>query len=357
MNISEGKLKGLKAVSDSNGIIRAAAMDQRGSLKKSIAKAKGVDPKEVTRRMMEEFKCAVTSVLTHYASAILLDPEYGLPAVKARDKKAGVLLAYESSGYDNERPGRIPDLLENWTVRQLLEAGAHAVKVLIYYNPFEKKEINDIKHAFVERIGAECAANDVPYFLEFVSYDPAGGEARPDGRPAEGDVNSVEFAKKKPEVAAKSMEEFSKPRYGVDVMKVEIPINMKFTEGTKSYKGRKAYSRKEAIEYFKKTSKSSNGKPFIYLSAGVDDDEFRESLELAAESGVAYNGVLCGRATWKNGIPVYAKEGVKAFEKWLLDQGVKNIQALNKVLDRGAKSWMGTSSLSAPQRPKHVIPA
>src|SRR3990167_133221 len=170
IQITQGKLKGLEAVSDSKGIIRAAAMDQRGSLAKSIAKAKGVDPKQVTPAMMSEFKAAVAKVLTPYASAILLDPEYGLEAVKAKDKKAGVLLAYESSGYDNTRPGRIPDLLDEWTVRRLIKAGADSIKVLIYYNPFEKKEVNTIKHTFVERIGAECAWHDVPYFLEFVGY-------------------------------------------------------------------------------------------------------------------------------------------------------------------------------------------
>ena len=325
--ISEGKLKGMEALSDSRGVIRAAAMDQRGSLKKSIAKAKGVDPKEITSAMMEEFKVIVSKALTPHASAILLDPEWGLPAVRARDKKAGVLLAYESSGYDNTKPGRIPDLLENVTARHLQEWGAHAVKILLYYTPFEKKEINELKHAWTERIGAECADRDIPFFLEFVGYDEKGGE-----------VDTLEFAKRKPEVVAQSMEEFSKPEYQVDVLKVEIPVNMKFTEGTKSFKGQKAYTKKEALEIYRRTAKVTK-KPFIYLSAGVDDDEFRESLELAAEAGVPYNGVLCGRATWKGGIPVYAKEGAAAFEKWLKTEGVKNIQSLNAVLDKGAKPW------------------
>ncbi len=327
MKISEGKLKSLKALSDSRGVIRAAAMDQRGSLKKSIAKYRGVDPKEITQTMMEEFKVAVSKVLTPHASAILLDPEYGLPALKARDKHAGVLLAYESSGYDNTQPGRLPDLLEDESVWRLKQAGADAIKILIYYTPFDDKRVNNNKHAFIERIGSECADQDIPFFFEFVGYDPAGG-----------DVDSLEYAKKKPEIVAKSMQEFSKPQYQVDVLKVEIPVNMKFTEGAKSFKGEKAYSKKEALDFYVATAKVT-AKPFIYLSAGVDDDEFRESLELAAEAGVAYNGVLCGRATWKEGIPVYAKQGVKALEEWLQDRGVKNIQALNAVLEKGAKPW------------------
>ena len=43
MKITPGKQKGMKAVSDARGVIAAAAMDQRGSLKSAIAKEKGID--------------------------------------------------------------------------------------------------------------------------------------------------------------------------------------------------------------------------------------------------------------------------------------------------------------------------
>src|SRR5579884_1475636 len=148
MKLTPGKLAGMKAVSNASGVIAAAAMDQRGSLQKSLAKEKGG---EVSAQMMEEFKLVVTQVLTKHASAILLDPEYGLPAAKARDKNSGLLLAYEETGYDNTKPGRIPDLLDFWSVRRLKEAGATCIKVLIYYTPFDTKEVNDEKHAFAER--------------------------------------------------------------------------------------------------------------------------------------------------------------------------------------------------------------
>src|SRR5271168_2829411 len=176
MKITPGKQKGMKAVSDTRGVIAAAAMDQRGSLKSAIAKEKGVDKKEIPAQMLEEFKTIVTRVLTPHASAILLDPEYGLPAAKARSKNAGLLLAYENSGYDNTRPGRLPDLLDHWSVQRLVAAGADCVKILLYYTPFDPPEVNDIKHAWVERIGGECTAADVPFFLEFVGYVENGDE-------------------------------------------------------------------------------------------------------------------------------------------------------------------------------------
>ena len=154
MKLTPGKLAGLKKVSNERGVIAAAAMDQRGSLQKAIASAKGISTDQVTPEMMTEFKTAVTKILTPHASAILLDPEYGLPAAKARSSNAGLLLAYEESGYDNTKPGRLPDLLPHVSAKRIKDWGANAVKILIYYSPFDDAPVNDIKHAFIERIGA-----------------------------------------------------------------------------------------------------------------------------------------------------------------------------------------------------------
>lgn len=335
----------MKALADARGVIAAAAMDQRGSLAKAIAKERGTPADQITFEMMAEFKSAVSRILTPYASAILLDPEYGLPAAKQRAKGKGVLLAYEQSGYDNTRPGRIPDLLIDWTVRKLKEAGADAVKLLIYYTPFDDPKVNAEKHSFVERIGAECALCDIPYFLEFVGYDPKRG-----------DEKSAEYAKLKPEIVTKSIAEFSKPEYRVDVLKVEIPIALEFVEGTKAFKGVKAYSKAEAMELYRKATAAAK-KPFIYLSAGVSNAQFLESLELASAAKTDFNGVLCGRATWKEGIPIYAKQGLKALEHWLADTGVKNIQALNERLKTATPWFKKFGASSVEELEKHIEPA
>ena len=164
MKLSEAKLRRMKALSNDRGVIAAAAMDQRGSLQKSLAVARGVDLKQITTEMMSEFKVVVSKVLTPHASAILLDPEFGLDAARARSKNAGLLLAYELSGYDNTRPGRLPDLLPHLSVKRIVDYGADAVKILIYYSPFDETAVNDVKHAFIERIGAECETYDIPFF-------------------------------------------------------------------------------------------------------------------------------------------------------------------------------------------------
>jgi len=324
MKLTPGKLAGLKSVSNERGVIAAAAMDQRGSLQKSLAKERGA---AASGNDLEVFKTLVTEVLTRHASAILLDPEYGLPASKHRNGK-GLLLAYEKTGYDSNTPGRLPDLLDLWSVRRLKEAGADCIKILLYYTPFEKPAVNDLKHAWIERIGDECVAHDIPFFLEFVGYDADGG-----------DEKTVEYARRKPSIVAGAMTEFSKSRYGVDVLKVEVPVQMEFVAGTKAYKGETAYTREEAMQLFRDQAALTE-KPFIYLSAGVSNPVFIETLELAGESGAAFNGVLCGRATWKDGIPIFAKQGEAAFRQWLETTGVENITRVNEAL-KAATPWLG----------------
>ncbi|HEY5139738.1 MAG TPA: tagatose 1,6-diphosphate aldolase, partial [Methylococcales bacterium] len=138
---------------------------------------------------------------------------------------------------------------------------------------------------------------------------------------------------------ARYMSEFSKPQYGVDVLKVEAPVNMRFVEGSKAnFDNQVVYSREQAKEYFRSAAAASR-LPFIYLSAGVTDEVFRETLELAGEAGTPFSGVLCGRATWQDGILDYGKGGANALRDWLKGRGVQNIQELNTILVKCAKPW------------------
>ena len=86
---------------------------------------------------------------------------------------------------------------------------------------------------------------EIPFFLEFVGYDPKGGNEK-----------GLEFAKIKPQVVIGSMKEFTKPQYNVDVLKVEVPVNAEFVEGSAVYKGQKAYTRAEALAITAKARRS-----------------------------------------------------------------------------------------------------
>lgn len=320
--VSAEKLNRLKQLSTEEGFISALAIDQRGSLKKMIAQAGETDD---IQKAVETFKEAISEELTPYASSILLDPEYGLPASKVKAPTSGLLLAYEETGYDASEPGRLPDLLPIWSARRIKEEGADAVKFLLYYDADEGVEINDQKQAFVERIGSECKAEDIPYFLEILTYDKDIEDAK-----------SKEYAKVKPRKVIEAMKEFSKDRYDVDVLKVEVPVNMNFVEGYTEEEP--VYTLEEAKGYFKAQDEATT-LPYIYLSAGVSSKLFRDTLVFAKESGAAFNGVLCGRATWKDSVAVFANDGEEAVRKWLSTQGVANIEELNKTLNETATSW------------------
>jgi tagatose 1,6-diphosphate aldolase len=327
VTISKGKWAGINACADQRGVIAALAVDHRGNLLQAIAQARGPQG-QATAEDMLAFKTAVTRVLTPHTSAILLDPEYGLGAIASRAPGVGVLLAYEKSGYDTALKGRLPDLLPEWSVRRLVEAGAQAIKILLYYNPCDTARTNAIKQAYIERIGAECAALDVPFFLEPLVYDEALG-----------DEKGLAFARKKPEYVARAMEEFSRERYGVDVLKVEMPVNPAYVSGLRAFGGgERAYTRQEALECFRAAA-SAAARPFIFLSAGVTNEVFCELLRLSAEAGVKCSGVLCGRATWQDGIAIYAQQGAEALEQWLENEGVRNIEALNTALAQSAVPW------------------
>jgi len=89
---------------------------------------------------------------------------------------------------------------------------------------------------------------------------------------------------------------------------------------------------------FIRAEASLTDKPIIFLSAGVSSQVFLETLELAVESGAKFHGVLAGRATWQDGVPVYVKGGAAALEAWLNTAGLHNVKEINKVL-QSAQPW------------------
>ncbi|MDN5012572.1 Tagatose 1,6-diphosphate aldolase [Streptococcus sanguinis] len=322
MVLTEQKRKYMEKLSDENGIISALAFDQRGALKRLMAQHQEAEP---TVAQMEELKVLVAEELTPYASSMLLDPEYGLPATKALAKNAGLLLAYEKTGYDTSNTKRLPDCLDVWSAKRIKEQGADAVKFLLYYDVDSSDELNQQKQAYIERVGSECVAEDIPFFLEILAYDEKITDA-----------SSAEYAKVKPQKVIGAMKVFSDPRFNIDVLKVEVPVNVKYVEGFGD--GEVVHTKAEAAAFFKEQDEATN-LPYIYLSAGVSAKLFQETLVFAHESGANFNGVLCGRATWAGSVKDYIEQGEEAARKWLRTTGFENIDELNKVLQKTATSW------------------
>lgn len=322
--ISRRKFNCMEQLSNQDGVIAALAIDQRGSMVKMMKTAVGEERYHID--MVYEFKELVSQELTKYVSAILLDEELGFKGMKAKNSNAGLILSYEKTGYDVNTPGRLPELLPEESIQRLIKKGADAAKVLVYYNPDDPQDILDKKHAFLERLGDEARAADLPVFVEPIIYDNNIT-----------DDKSPEFAKIKPKKVIKTIQEFTKDCYHIDVLKVEVPVLFKYVDGFNE-KNPVVYSQKEAANYFKTASDAAT-RPFIYLSAGVPTTIFHQELVFAGESGAQYSGILGGRATWFEGVAAYAKGGKDGLLKWLDSVGRDNVEHLNKILKQYAKPW------------------
>jgi tagatose 1,6-diphosphate aldolase len=126
------------------------------------------------------------------------------------------------------------------------------------------------------------------------------------------------------------MEEFARPVYKVDVLKVEFPV----------VAGAPEWTRAEALAWYREADAAAAGVPYIYLSAGVGIGEFLGSLELAAESGAKWSGVLCGRAGWQDGAAAYVRGGRAALDAWLATEGAANWRRIGAAL-AGARAAVG----------------
>lgn len=302
----------LKRLCTPEGIIAALAIDQRGALKRMMGET-------IFATQISEFKALISQALTPYASSILLDPEFGWQAAGKRAEQCGLIMAYEKTGYDKSVAGRYPDLIDEVSVYRLREQGAEAVKLLIYFDIDAPNAVNDRKAAFVERVAGECNAEQLPLFLEILTYD--------------GDVEDKrQLAQSKPRKVIEAMKFFADKRFGVDVLKVEVPVVMQYVEG---FGDDVLYSQRDAQAYFKAQSEATT-LPFIFLSAGVSAALFQHTLEFAHAAGSRFNGVLCGRATWADGATCYKTQGVSAARQWLETQGVQNIRELLAILKRTA---------------------
>lgn len=339
--MSEEKRERMQKLSGSNGVIGALAMDQRKSLRRMIAQSAGVPLEQISDATLADFKQTVTEVLSPQASAILLDTEYGLSGAARRHSRCGLLLAYELDGYENPRPHRMLALMPDLSAQRLTELGADGVKILLHFSPDDPAGANEEKFRMIERIGGECDALGLPFFLEPLLYDPSQPLIQM-GNSAQAQDAAFEFARRKPQMVVDMMREFSKPQYRVDVLKVEFPVVARFVESSATFGGRAAYSMEEALTWYRLADEAA-GRPYIYLSAGVSNCDFLESLRMAVAAETHFSGVLCGRATWQDGVGAFTTGGVHGFTEWLGTVGVANMEALNRSI-ANAMPWHSFAS-------------
>lgn len=332
------KRQRLAACMTSDGLMCALAIDQGISLTRALAAAAN-DAGDADARAAE-FKTVLAKWLSPDASAILLDHRFGDACQAVTDAGTGILRAYETDVYggDSETVTTLPP---SESVRRLAQRGVDAIKLHMYYDPDAPSDENAVKQALIERVGAECQANDLPFLFEPLSYRP-GLEA-----------GTAAFAAVKPDIVRRSVAEFSKPGYRIDVLKIEFPVDLAFVAGTQTAEregGSPGCSMSEALDHFRATADAA-GCPFVFLSAGVTLEAFAEGLELAGQAGVPYGGYLCGRAVWRPAIEIFGRGGSSALADWAKSEGRERLRRLTAIATQAAVPLVqNAGSMAAPAR-------
>jgi len=313
MNISIGKLRGLQQLADSRGIMTMCAIDHRGALKRALNEK---NPDAVSYQDMVDFKLDLCQAVAPFASAILLDPEYGagqaiaaglLPGPK------GLLVSLEKTGYTGDNTARITELLPGWSVKKVKKMGASAVKLLIYFRP-DLKDIALKQLDLVARLADQCLEEDIAFLVEPVSY-PIEEE-----RINQGGTSSKKFAEIKPGLVIETARQIT--ALPIDVLKAEFPADIKFEQDEGKLLG--------LCQELNRASRL----PWVLLSAGVDFESFRKQVKIACKAGAS--GFLAGRALWQEGAQIRSRdERMKFFQ----NTAAPRLKELAEIADIYGKPW------------------
>jgi tagatose 1,6-diphosphate aldolase len=308
MNISIGKLRGLQQLADSNGMMTMCAIDHRGALKRALNEK---NPAAVSYQDIVDFKLDLCQAVAPFASAILLDPEYGagqaiaaglLPGPK------GLLVSMEKTGYTGGSTARITELLSGWSVKKVKKMGASAVKLLIYFRP-DLKDVASKQLDLVARLADQCLEEDIAFLVEPLSYpiEEAG-------------TSSKRFAEIKPGLVIETARQIT--ALPIDVLKAEFPADIKFEQDEGKLLG--------LCQELNKASRL----PWVLLSAGVDFNSFKKQVEIACKAGAS--GFLAGRALWQEGVQIRSRE---ARMKFFQNTAAPRLKELAEIADSYGKPW------------------
>lgn len=301
ITLTPGRWRGLVETSNAQNQFTIVAFDQRGSLTDMLSTGWTYDDVVTVKR-------EAATVFSKRASAMLLDPIYGLDAGMALDRGCGLIVALEKSGYTGDSTYRRIEFYPEWTVRKIKNMGAAAVKLLIYYHPHAGALTEEIE-ALVENVTQECHAHDIPLFLEPVTYSLKTEVAK----------SSREFASELPGLVRETAQRLSK--FKPDILKMEFPADAKFDTDHKMWESACA-AVSEASEV-----------PWVLLSAGVNFDVFEKQVDVACRQGAS--GFLAGRAIWKEGVAMSPTERVR----FMQETGIARLQTLIDSTQAHARAW------------------
>jgi len=308
MSISIGKLRGLQQLADSRGMMTMCAIDHRGALKQALNEK---NPDAVSYQDMVDFKLDLCQAVVPFASAVLLDPEYGASQAIAAGLlpgPKGLLVSVEKTGYTGDSTARITELLPGWSVKKVKKMGASAVKLLIYFR-HDLKDVASKQLDLVARLADQCLEEDIAFLVEPVSY-PIEKAGTP----------SKKFAEVKPSLVIETARQIT--ALPIDVLKAEFPADIKFEQDEGKLLG--------LCQELNRASRL----PWVLLSAGVDFESFRMQVKIACKAGAS--GFLAGRALWQEGAQIRSRDERMNFFQ---NTAASRLKELAEIADSYGKPW------------------
>jgi tagatose-1,6-bisphosphate aldolase len=309
--LTVGKWRGMQQCATPRGALAVLALDHRNNLRQALRPA---DPRSVPDEMLTAFKQEAIAALAPVATAVLLDPQFGAAqciTTNALPGKTGLLVAVEASGYSGDPADRRSGILPGWGVAEIRRMGASAVKLLVYYHPNSPAAAE--MEAFTADVAAQCAAADIPVFLEILVYSP------------DPTVKKLPAEAIRPTVI-ESARRLVSP--GIDVLKAEFPLDVVAEPDERVWA--------DACAELSAASRA----PWVLLSASSGYDTFLRQVTVACQSGAS--GVAVGRAVWREATGF---EGA-ARREFLNTTARERMARLTGLVDALARPW--TDFYTAP---------
>ena len=286
----------LTKLARTSGVLAMVAVDQREALRGMFAAHQSTP---VPDSQLTQFKVDVARELSPYASALLVDQEFGIDAIidqKALKNSCGLIAAADL--LVGPPGGAATDTAIDPDVDpiRMRDIGSVGLKFLVLWR---NDESPDMRAQLVEDFNKLCRVSGLPSIIEIIVKPPTDS-TKSFNREEELIVAAKEAAAWKP-----------------DLYKAEVPFP---GEGVLSAITKNAERISEAI-----------GSPWVVLSNGVKQPFFNEAVKACAMGGAS--GFLAGRAVWADIV------GASDIPKALREVSIPRLEQLAEIVDSYAKPW------------------
>ncbi|MGH7831721.1 MAG: hypothetical protein ACREP8_16265 [Candidatus Binatia bacterium] len=307
LNLSPGKLMGIRRVADERGRFAVLALDQTGVFRRAF----GDDATRTGQAKLE-----LARAISPHASSVLLDVPTSLRQALnsgAVPRGVGLVARLEKAGdpgdHGYEEPG--------WSVGKIKSMGADAVKLLVYMS-VDDRRYTQAQLDFVRRTSDACREHDILLMTEELSF-PRGDAREPDGK-------ATAYRERRTRNILQAAELIGPY---TDVLKLEFP----------------------GEKYLSELNQTAQ-RPWVLLSAGVDFEIFQDQVEAAVKAGAS--GIMAGRAIFKEWLDPESAHFQKA--DFLSKHAAERMRTLAAIVDRDAPSWLQRYNLSLQELASSVRP-